>query len=235
MSLKGVLLCGGEGTRLRHLTEVVNKHLVRVHDKPMAEYPLLKMIEAGCKEILIVTGGENFASLVKYFGSGHKWSIRINYAIQDHAGGIAEALGMARTFVGASKMLVCLGDNIWNMNIKTFVAGYFWDCTLFSIHSDTPERFGVLKYHDKDVIDVIEKPKEFVSNDVLTGIYCFDYGVFSVIDELKPSARGELEISDVNRHYIQAGLARIIPMTGYWSDCGSIESLIAAERLIKND
>ncbi len=232
MNVKGVLLCGGEGTRLRPMTEVVNKHLVRVHDKPMAEYPLLKMIEAGIKDILIVTGGENFAGVCKYFGSGAKWSININYAIQDAPGGIAEALGMARSFVGQNRVLVCLGDNLWNMNIKPFAAGWLHECTLFSIYSKNPERYGVFQYDHKEVIDIIEKPTGFISNFICTGIYCYDPNVFDIIKELKPSQRGELEISDVNRHYIKTGVARIITMDGWWSDCGTIDTLLQAERYL---
>lgn len=233
--LKGVLLCGGEGTRLRPLTEVVNKHLVRVIDRPMAEYPLLRMIEAGIDDILIVTGGENFAGVCKYFGSGSKWKIRINYAVQDRAGGIAEALGLARTFAGKDKIMVCLGDNIWSMNLSTVLGCKFPDCLLFSIQSKTPERFGVLEFdRNGSAIDVIEKPQEFISDRILAGIYIYGPGVFDIIKDLKPSGRGELEISDVNRYYVIRGDARIIEMDGWWTDCGSIDTLLQAEELIKN-
>lgn len=236
MKLKGVLLCGGEGTRLRPMTEVVNKHLIRVHTLPMAEYPLLKMIEAGIDEILIVSGGDNFAAVVKYFGSGSKWGINITHAIQDRAGGIAEALGLAQGFVGENKVMVCLGDNLWSMSLKPHVRVPFGDCTLFSMYSKTPERFGTLKFDGNDnPIDVIEKPKEFISNMILTGIYVYGPSVFEVISILKPSERGELEISDVNRYYIKSGKARIIKMDGWWSDCGTIETLLQTEEMIKND
>lgn len=236
VNTKGVLLCGGEGTRLRPLTEVVNKHLVRVLDRPMAEYPLLKMVEAGIKEILIVTGGENFAGVCKYFGSGSKWAIKINYAIQDKAGGIAEALSLAKTFVGNSNLLVCLGDNIWNMNISEHVDRFpFCDCVLFTIITKTPERFGVIKYEHGIPVDVIEKPKDLVSTEAVAGIYCYKPDVFNVINDLKPSARGELEISDVNRHYVKGKSAHIVAMTGWWSDCGSVDTLLQAEELLRYD
>ena len=237
MKIKGVLLCGGEGTRLRPMTEVINKHLIRVYDRPMAEYPLLKMIEAGVDEVLIVSGGENFAAVVKYFGSGKKWNINITHAIQDQAGGIAEALGLAKSFVGQNFVMVCLGDNIWTMDLRSEVVSHDWpECTLFSCESNTPERFGVLKFNDQGrAIDVIEKPKEFISNQILAGIYVFGPSVFEVIAVLKPSERGELEISDVNKYYIRSGKARIVQMDGWWSDCGTIETLLQTEEKIKND
>ena len=239
--IKGVLLCGGEGTRLRPMTEVINKHMVRVHELPMAEYPLRKMIEAGVKDILIVSGGENFAAVVKYFGSGKKWGINITHAIQDRAGGIAQALGLAENFVGNSKALVCLGDNIWNMNIREHVEEFVslpsGRAFLFVIKSTTPERFGVMCWDDTEniPIEIIEKPKHYISNDIVSGIYLYGPEVFKKIKTLKPSGRGELEITDVNNYYVKSGLIRVVPMTGYWSDCGTMDTLLKAEELIKND
>ncbi len=237
--IKGILLCGGEGTRLRPMTEVVNKHLVRVYDFPMAEWPLRKMIEAGITEIMIVTGGENFAAVVKYFGSGSKWNINIVYAIQDQAGGIAEALGLAEGFVGESKMMVCLGDNLWSMDMKEYVNAFRIASPgiagLFIIQSSTPERFGVVKFADDLPVDIIEKPVNFVSDWAVAGVYFFGPEVFEVIKTLHPSGRGELEITDVNRFYLKAGKARIMRMGGWWSDCGTMESLVQTEELIKND
>lgn len=236
----GVMLCGGEGTRLRPLTEVVNKHLVRVVDRPMAEYPLKKMIEAGITEILIVSGGENFAGVVKYFGSGSKWGINIYHAVQDRSGGIAQALGLAKNFVGKDKVMVCLGDNIWSMNLAEQVRSFKLNdkpgAMFFSVSSKTPERFGVLQFKpDGQVIDVIEKPEQFVSEWIMAGIYLFRSDVFDIIKDLKPSARGELEISDVNRYYITRGAAWIVKMDGWWSDCGTIETLLQTEELLKNE
>ena len=237
--IKGVLLCGGEGTRLRPMTSVINKHLIRVVDFPMAEWPLFKMIESGIQDIMIVTGGENFAAVVKYFGSGVKWGCRFVYAIQDKAGGIAQALSLAEKFIGHDKMMVCLGDNLWNMNIKDYVNNFHTAPTdsagLFIIQSDTPERFGVLQFGQDGPVDVIEKPKKFVSNWVVAGVYLYGHEVFKIIKDLHPSLRGELEITAVNRFYIKSGKARIIRMSGWWSDCGTIDSLMQTEELIKND
>lgn len=234
-NIKGVLLCGGEGTRLRPLTEVVNKHLVRLVDRPIAEYPLLKMIEAGVDQLLIVTGGENFAGVCKYFGSGSKWKIRINYAIQDVAGGIAEALGLAEIFIGKDKFLVCLGDNIWSMNLHEAVNTPFDGAMFFCIASNTPERFGVFKFNGSEIVDVIEKPKEFISNFIQAGIYMYGPEVFDIVRGIKPSKRGELEITDVNRHYIKTGKARVLNMDGWWSDCGTIETLLQTQERIQNE
>lgn len=243
--VKGVLLCGGEGTRLRPFTEVINKHLVRVYDLPMAEYPLMKMIACGIKDIMIVSGGSNFAAVVKYFGSGQKWKVNIVHAIQDEAGGIAQALSLAENFVGDDNVLVCLGDNIWSMDLKTHLDGFKMMGTkkamLFAIKVDEPQKYGVLAFDDgKDIdlsypIDIIEKPKKPASDYILSGIYFYGPEVFAIIKGLKPSKRGELEITDVNRVYIKAAKALIVYMSGWWSDCGTLESLLKTEERIKND
>lgn len=235
--IKGVLLCGGEGTRLRPLTYAVNKHLVRVGNLPMVEYPLRRMIEAGVKNIHVVTGGENYPGVVKYLGSGKNWDVRITYSIQDKPGGIAEALGMAEPFVDGNKMLVILGDNLFDFSIKTAVE-YFANSNLksealfYSTRSKTPERFGVLVFDEhKRIIDVVEKPKNPPSDEIVVGIYCYTSDVFDVIRTLKPSARGELEITDVNRHYIDKRVAMSVPCVGNWTDCGSFETLAIAEEI----
>ena len=236
--MRGVLLCGGEGTRLRPLTEVVNKHLIRVGPRPMAEYPLLKMIKAGITEIMIVTGGENFAGVVKYFGSGKRHGVKIYYAIQDEPGGIAQALSLARIFAGKEKILVCLGDNIWQHDITPNVKLFEYpgrSCFLFKTFSTNPDRFGTFKNDESgQEADIIEKPKIFISNWVVPGIYMYTPHVFVLIDELKPSDRGELEISDVNRWYLREGLATVLDLPGWWSDCGTIESIIQAENFLND-
>jgi len=236
--MKGVILAGGDGTRLYPLTYAVNKHLLRIGKAPMIEYPLRKMIEAGIKDIHVVTGGENYQGVVKYLGSGSRWNVRITYSIQDKAGGIAEALGLAKAFVGQDKMLVLLGDNVFDMNLTSSV-NYFDDesaggeALLFSHYSFAPNRFGVLKFKGDRVIDVIEKPEKFMGNLVLAGIYMFTPDVFDVIKCLIPSKRGELEISDVNRHYIMIENFRVVPLKGSWTDCGTFETLMDAEQQVR--
>lgn len=239
--IKGVLLCGGEGTRLRPLTFAMNKHLVRVGDKPMAEYPLLKMIEAGIREVLIVCGGEKFAGLVRYFGSGKRWNVEITYKIQDEVGGIAQALGLARSFIDGCKVLVLLGDNIWNADISSHVELFrqssYEKCLLFSTSVKNPGEYGVLQYDEKtgSAIDVLEKPKDPPSNDILAGIYLYGPEVFDIIKTLKPSQRNELEISDVNRYYLRGRMAKVVKLTGFWKDCGKFDSLKEAEALLSDD
>jgi len=232
--MKGVLLCGGEGSRLRPLTYSVNKHLIRIGDRPMVEYPLKKMIEAGIKNIHVIVGGENYPAVIKYLGSGARWGIRFTYSIQDRPGGIAEALGMAEPFVRDDKMMVVLGDNIFDMDMRKWVEEFDLlnlprMAFLFSVTSEHPERFGVLKSDFDGVIDIIEKPKEPPSNQIVTGIYFYTPDVFDIIKSLKPSERGELEITDVNRFYIKYRLFKLIRHIGNWTDCGTFDSLKAAE------
>jgi len=238
----GVILAGGNGTRLRPLTIVTNKHMLRVGHWPMIEYPLIKMIDAGIKNIHVVTGGENYQGVVKYLGSGSRWDVRITYSIQDEAGGIAQALALAEPFVNGNKMLVLLGDNIFSMDLKEIVEDFRTAednsmATVFCKHSENPERFGVLKYDRIDdeilAIDVIEKPEKPPSDMVLTGMYLYTADVFDVIRGNKPSERGELEITDVNRHYIKNSKCNIVQVKGAWTDCGTFATLIKAEQQVK--
>jgi len=235
--MKGILLCGGEGTRLLPLTRVTNKHLLRIGNYPMVEYPLRKMIQAGIDNIHIVTGGENYPPIVKYLGSGKNWGVRITYSIQDRAGGIAEALGLARAFVRDQKMLVVLGDQIFEDDLKPYVKRFSKGNSkagLFMKDSTTPERFGVFEFDERGVVvDILEKPEQPPSNYVVTGIYMYDPFVFEIIDTLKPSDRGELEISDVNRFYIKRREASIHQLEGEWTDAGTFETLMGAEDLAR--
>jgi len=238
MSCKGVILAGGNGTRLMPLTISTNKHLLRVGKLPMIEYPLRRLIEAGITDIHVVTGGENYQGVVKYLGSGSRWGVKISYSIQDEAGGIAQALGMAESFAGKSKVLVILGDNVFDMDLRKWVNEFesfddVFSAYLFSVLSRTPERFGVIKWNDsmKTALDIIEKPKKFISNDVVVGIYMYTPDVFQKIKTLKPSERGELEITDVNRLYIKGDHAKIVNVTGNWTDCGTFETLMRAEEI----
>jgi glucose-1-phosphate thymidylyltransferase len=236
-SVKGVLLCGGMGSRLMPLTEAMNKHMLRVGKMPMLEHPLRKMVSAGIKDIHIVIGGEHYAPIIRYLGSGYKWGARISYSVQDKAGGIAQAVGLAEPFIGQSKMLVLLGDNVFNMQLRLPVKS-FGESTekslayLFSVFSDTPERFGVLSLKGEKAVDVVEKPTEFVSNWILAGIYLYTSDVFNIIKTLKPSKRGELEISDVNRVYLKTNRAKVWRMPGEWTDCGTFETLNKAEEQV---
>lgn len=234
--MRGVLLCGGEGTRLRPLTEVVNKHLVRVGSLPMAEHPLRKLKAAGVDDVVIISGGENFAAVVKYFGSGTKWGMRFMHAIQDKPGGIAQALGLAEPFIGYHKMVVILGDNLFSMDLKQSLEEFQHSdaesAQLYTIQSDEPSRFGVFQYQHNVPVRILEKPAAPPSRQICTGIYCYSGAVFDIIRGLKPSARGELEITDVNNVYLANQKARVVPMDGWWSDCGSLDTLRSAEKLL---
>ena len=235
--MRGIILAGGEGTRLRPLTLGMNKHMVRIGKYPMIEYPLNKLIVAGMKNIHVVTGGENYQGLIKYLGSGSRYGIRITYSIQDESGGIAEALGLAEPFVDDDKMVVLLGDNIFDMPINKVVADFGSstqerEAVLFRYPSDNPQRFGVLKFENEIAVDVIEKPINPPSRMILTGIYFYTPDVFDIIRDLKKSDRGEYEITDVNRYYIRNRLATIETLYGKWTDCGTYETLLSAEKLM---
>jgi len=232
--MKGIILAGGSGTRLRPLTIATNKHLLRIGKSPMIEYPLSRLIEAGIDNIHVVTGGENYQGVVKYLGSGSRWGVRITYSIQDEAGGIAQALALAEPFVDGDKMVVILGDNIFETSLRNYVEDFKEspvqsEAVLFFQKSDTPHRFGVLKFEQSRVVDVIEKPKDPPSNKILTGIYMYTPDVFKIIGTLKPSGRGEYEISDVNRYYIKGQSALFAELEGSWTDCGTFETLMKAE------
>jgi glucose-1-phosphate thymidylyltransferase len=236
--VKGVLLCGGEGTRLYPLTKVANKHLQRIGKKVMLDYPFEKMIEAGIKKFHIIVGGENWAQVPKYLGSGKDRGVDISYSIQDKAGGIAEAIGLAETFAGNDKILTILGDNLFDMSLRTEVKLFAEsdnpsESKLFSRRVKDPSRFGVLTRNETGQLkDIVEKPKEYLSDEILTGIYMYTPDVFDIIRTIQPSARGELEVSDLNRWYIQGGCASVVDMTGNWTDCGTFESLAEAERIV---
>ena len=235
MNVKGVLLCGGEGTRLRPLTRVINKHLLRVGQLPMLEYPLRAMLASGVDEIHVVCGGENYSPIMKYLGSGSAFGAKISYSVQDEPGGIAQALGLAETFVGTDGCLVILGDNVFDDQFFSVVSN-FKNCNydsyavLWSYVVENPQRFGVLQFDSGgDAVDVIEKPTDPPSNRAVVGVYLYTPDVFDLIRTLEPSERGELEISDVNRHYIQKGKCFVVPLSGFWSDAGTFASLARTE------
>jgi len=237
-NVKGILLCGGEGTRLYPLTSVLNKHLQRIGRKFMLDYPFEKMIEAGITDIHVIVGGEHWASVVKYLGSGRDRGVNVSYSIQDKAGGIAEAIGLARTFAGNDKVCAILGDNLFDLNLRPFVKAFAEDSDpskafLFSAEVDKPEKFGVLiRDPEGNAVDIIEKPNPAPSKEVLIGVYFYTPDVFDIIKTCRPSARGELEVTDLNKRYVKNGCAVINKITGRWTDCGSFETLEIAEKMV---
>jgi glucose-1-phosphate thymidylyltransferase len=236
MTLRGVILAGGKGTRLGELTKVTNKHLLPVGPYPMVYHPLKKMIGAGLKDILLVSGTEHMGDFVELLGSGREHQCNLTYRVQDEAGGIAQALGLAELFCRQARTLVILGDNIFLDPLHDFVtaaaarADHAW-VTLKQV-SD-PQRYGVAELQGDAVVSIEEKPRQPKSDYAVAGIYLYPVDVFEVIKTLRPSARGELEITDVNRHYLKQGKLSYRILQGYWTDAGTLESLATANQLVR--
>jgi glucose-1-phosphate thymidylyltransferase len=235
MELRGAILAGGTGSRLRPLTKVTNKHLLPIGRKPMIYHPIEKLITIGIQEILIVTGVEKMGDVVGLLGSGIEFGCRFTYKVQDEAGGIAQALALAENFASGQMLAVILGDNIFQDNLKTY-ADKFKDqkvgARILLKEVDDPQRFGVAEISQGKVITIVEKPKVPKSNYAITGIYFYDASVFDTIKGLKPSARGELEITDVNNAYISKGRLAYDILEGWWTDAGTFESLVRANDLV---
>lgn len=226
--MKGILLAGGSGSRLSPLTKVTNKHLLPVYDKPMIYYPLQTLIDCGCKDIMIVTGKEHGGAIMNLLGSGKDHDVNIHYAIQDRAGGIAEALGLCEMFVGDDNMLVILGDNIF-LGQTPNITNNKDTAQIFICHHDKPQRFGVAELYPNGVVkEIVEKPKEPKSDLIVTGLYCYPQEVFNIIKSLDYSARGELEITDVNNAFIKEGKMQSDILKCHWTDAGTFESLLDA-------
>lgn len=234
--MKGVILAGGTGSRLYPLTKVTNKHLLPVYDKPMIFYPIQTLIDAGIKEILIVSGRGHAGHFLELLGSGSDLGVRFTYEIQEEAGGIAQALYLARDFVDNDRVTVILGDNIFQDKAYNAIKNFDSGGHIFLKQVSNAQRFGVAEVDEdkKKVISIEEKPKNPKSNYAVTGLYIYDKDVFSIIETLKPSGRGELEITDVNNYYIQRGDMKYSILRGYWSDAGTFESLLNAGSLVKN-
>ena len=234
--MKGIILAGGLGTRLYPLTKVTNKHLLPVFDKPMIYYPIQTLINAGIDDILIVTGGNNAGDFLKLLGNGKEFGLKhINYTYQEGEGGIAEALGLAEFFASGEKICVVLGDNIIERNIRKAVENFQRQkegAKILLKEVPDPQRFGVPELKGDRIIRIEEKPKNPKSNYAVIGIYLFDQEVFNFIKTLKPSDRGELEITDVNNQYIGKGLMTWDILEGWWTDAGTFESLLRANQLV---
>ncbi|MEE8638264.1 MAG: sugar phosphate nucleotidyltransferase [Candidatus Margulisiibacteriota bacterium] len=232
--MKGIILAGGTGSRLFPLTKVTNKHLLPVARKPMIYHPIGKLVEIGIEEILIVTGVEHMGDVVSLLGSGKDFGCRFTYKVQDQAGGIAQALALAESFVDLDQIAVILGDNIFEDDLRPFALAFKKQKkgarVLIKDVSD-PERFGVVEVKDGKIVSIEEKPKKPKSKYVITGVYFYDPEVFEIIRKLKPSKRGELEISDVNRAYMQKDRLAYDILSGWWTDAGTFESFERATLL----
>jgi glucose-1-phosphate thymidylyltransferase len=234
--MKGIVLAGGLGSRLRPLTSVTNKHLLPVYDKPMVYYPIQTLVNAGIRDIMIVTGGNSAGDFLRLLKNGKDFGLKhINYTYQEGEGGIAAALDLCEAFADGEPVCVVLGDNIIEKNIREAVRMYRHQGTGAKIllkKVPDPQRFGVPELEGRKVVRIEEKPKDPKSDYAVIGIYMYDADVFRIIKTLKPSGRGELEITDVNNEYIRRGDMTWDELDGWWTDAGTFESLLHASNLV---
>ncbi len=234
--MKGIVLAGGLGTRLYPLTKVTNKHLLPIYDKPMIYYPIQTLVNAGIRDIMVVTGGENAGDFLRLLGNGKEFGLEhVHYTYQEGHGGIAEALGLARYFADDDSVCVVLGDNIIENNIRSAAEAFKQQgqgAKILLKEVPDPQRFGVPELDGKNIVRIEEKPKNPKSNYAVIGIYLYDNNVFEIIDTLKPSRRGELEITDVNNAYIEQGNMTYAILEGWWTDAGTFDSLLRANTLV---
>lgn len=236
--MKGIILAGGKGSRLFPLTKITNKHLLPIYDQPMIYYPIQTLVDAGVRDILIVTGGNYAGDFLQLLGNGRQLGIdNLSYTYQEGEGGIADALRLAEHFSDGDKVCVVLGDNIIEGNIRDAVSDFEKQAAgakilLKEVHD--PERFGVAEILNGHVVNIIEKPAEPKSNYAVTGIYMYDNSVFDKIKTLEPSSRGELEITDVNNAYIRERNLRYSFLEGWWTDAGTFDSLLRASTLVSD-
>lgn len=234
--MKGIVLAGGLGTRLLPLTKVTNKHLLPVYDRPMIYYPIQTLVNAGIREIMLVTGGNSAGDFLKLLGNGREFGLKhLDYTYQEGEGGIADALRLAEYFADQEPVCVVLGDNLIEGNIAKAARAFREQkkgAKILLKEVKDPQRFGVPVLDGRQVLRIEEKPVKPRSPYAVTGIYFYDGRVFDIIKTLKPSARGELEITDVNNAYIQAGELTWDVLDGWWTDAGTIESLFGANQLV---
>src|SRR5688572_12345202 len=233
--MKGVVLAGGTGSRLFPLTKITNKHLLPIYDKPMIYYPIQTLVDAGIHDILVVTGGRNSGDFLRLLGNGKQFGAHLNYTYQEGEGGIAEALGLAEHFAHGDSIAVVLGDNLLEKSIKSAVDAFLQQSSGARILlKEVPdaERFGVAELNGDRIVGIEEKPSKPKSHFAVTGIYMYDASVFDKIKTLKPSGRGELEITDVNNGYIREGTLSYSVLDGWWTDAGTFDSLLRAANLV---
>lgn len=237
--MKGIILAGGSGSRLYPCTKVTNKHLLPVYNKPMIYYPLKTLTDAGIKDILIVSGPGHVGHFANLLGSGKEFGVNLTYEIQEEAGGIAQALKMAENFVGNDKLVVILGDNVFEDGIKNYLDEFekqFSGARIFLKEVDikTAKECGIAIVEGEKVTYVEEKPENPKSNLAMTGLYMFNSDVFNIIKNLAPSARGEFEITDAIRGYVESGNCYFNILKGFWSDAGTFENLFRTSFFVKN-
>jgi len=231
--MKGIILAGGTGSRMGLSAKVTNKHLLCVYDKPMIFFPLCTLKKMEVKEILVISGKEHVGDMIALLGSGSDYDVDFTYRVQDGAGGIAEALYLAKSFVGENHFVVILGDNYFehDINVESLDKG---EARIFLTAVKEPKRFGVVEIKNRKVISIEEKPNKPKSNFIAAGIYIYDWNVFPIIEGIEKSGRGELEITDVHNEYIRKGKLRYSMLRGFWSDMGTPYSLLEASSFIRS-
>ena len=234
--LKGIILAGGLGSRLLPLTKITNKHLLPVYDKPMVYYPIMQLVGAGIRDIVIVTGGNHAGEFVRLLGDGRQFGLKhLNFAYQEGEGGIAQALGLTKHFTHQKKIVVILGDNIFENDLKPYIDNFKKQksgARVLLKQVPDPGRFGVAELKNGRIVSIVEKPKKPKTDLAVTGIYMYDERVFDIIGTLKPSARGELEITDVNNAYLRQDELEHDLLKGWWTDSGTFDSLLRANVLV---
>jgi glucose-1-phosphate thymidylyltransferase len=233
--MKGVLICGGTGSRLAPLTDITNKSLLPVYNKPLIHYPLQILLDAGIKDIIIISGTEHIDQIAEYLGSGSKFGCTFTFKVQEKAGGIAQALGLAADeFDDGESVCAILGDNIYFDDLSAHIQSFNGGGHVFLKEVDDPNRFGIAELSDGKVVYVEEKPSEPKSNLAITGCYIYDNRCFEIIKNMKPSARGEFEITDVTDWYLQHGELTATTLKEDWIDAGTFESLFLAASKVRD-
>ena len=238
-TVKGIVLAGGTGSRLYPLTKITNKHLLPIYDKPMVFYPIQALVDAGITDIMLVTGGRNSGDFLRLLGNGKAFGLKhLNYTYQEGEGGIAEALALTEHFADGDQVCVILGDNLIESNIRQAVDQFRTQergARIFLKTVSDAQRFGVAELAGDRIVGIEEKPEKPKSNYAVTGIYLYDSTVFDKCRTLKPSHRGELEITDVNNAYIREGSMTFTILQGWWTDAGTFDSLLRAAKLVAGD
>jgi len=232
--MRGIILSGGSGTRLRPLTKITSKQLLPIYDRPMIYYPLNTLIKAGIKEILIIIAPERAGDYLNLLGSGKEFGVKFTYEIQDKPEGLAQAFIIGEKFIGNDNVTMILGDNIFEDDFSEEIKSFKSGAKIFAKKVSDPERFGVVKFDENFKAEkIIEKPKEYLSNFAVTGLYVYDNKVIEISKTMKPSERGELEITSVNNAYLEKGELEVAMVNGEWLDAGTFDSLLKAQNFAK--
>ena len=232
--MRGIILSGGSGTRLRPLTKITSKQLLPVYNKPMIYYPLNTLLKAGIKEILIIIAPERAGDYLNLLGSGSKFNARFTYEIQDKPKGLSEAFIIGENFIDNENVTMILGDNIFEDDLSTEIKKFKSGAKIFAKKVSDPQRFGVVEFNErKKALSIEEKPTQPKSNFAVTGLYCYDNQVVEMAKNLKPSPRGEFEITDINNLYLKKDQLEVAEVNGYWLDAGTFDSYLEAQNLAK--